>query len=203
MSEKVLVVPRPRLLGSARPAFHGFLPGGIEAYLRAVDEAGMFVPREDAEIDPSLKQIIPYAVFEWADKVFLMRRSAAGGEQRLHGKGTIGVGGHVNPEDWSDAGQCGLPLRKAVERALEREIREELFVGAAREICVAGAINDDSNPVGSVHFGIVYRIRLVAPEVRVRSPELAEGRFVPRSELLENERGLETWSSFLARGLWS
>lgn len=199
--EKVLVVPRARLWSPGRPPPHGFVPAGAEEYLKAVDEAGVFVEREDAEKDPSLKQIIPYAVLEWADRVFLMRRSGAGGEARLHGKATIGVGGHVNPCDRSSAGPPA-PLRAAVERALERELAEELAVEAPWEASVAGAINDESNPVGSVHLGIVYRLRLGRPAARVRSPELAEGAFVPTSRLESCAGALETWSLLLARGLW-
>lgn len=201
MPENVLVVPRVRLWGPGCRPPYGFVPGDAEEVLRAVDEAGIFVEREGAEKDPSLKQIIPYAVLEWRDRVFLMRRSCAGAEVRLRGKATIGVGGHVNPGDRSDA-TPGAGLRAAVERALERELAEEIDVGAPWEASVAGTINDESNPVGSVHLGIVYRLRLERPAARVRSSELAEGVFVPASSLESLEAALETWSLILARGLW-
>jgi len=44
----------------------------------------------------------------------LMRRTQGGGEARLHDRYTLGVGGHINPEDvgetrcWTACGLAGL-----------------------------------------------------------------------------------------------
>ena len=62
-------------------------------------EHGEFRPRAEAETDPSWKQLIPYLVLRDGERIFLMRRTKAGGDERLHDRYTIGVGGHVNPED--------------------------------------------------------------------------------------------------------
>ena len=63
-----------------------------------------FIPRPDAENDPGYKQIIPYVVLRRGDKIFMTRRLKKGGEARLHGLMSIGVGGHINPVD--DAAGC-------------------------------------------------------------------------------------------------
>ena len=61
--------------------------------------AGTYVPRPRAETDRSLKQIIPYLVLRDGDRIFLMKRTSAGGDARLHDLYSVGVGGHLNPGD--------------------------------------------------------------------------------------------------------
>ena len=72
MAESVLVVPRRFLFPPHHGAVQGFAEGTGEALLRLIREHGSFVPREKAEGDPSLKQIIPYAVIVSGRRVFLM-----------------------------------------------------------------------------------------------------------------------------------
>ena len=62
MAESVLVVPRKFLFPPHHGSVQGFVEGTGEALLRLVREHGSFAPREEAEGDPSRKQIIPYAV---------------------------------------------------------------------------------------------------------------------------------------------
>jgi len=96
--ELVYVVHRDALFGDVAP-WLGVKRDGVDAiYLRA-DTAGRYVPRPDAETDPSLKQIIPYLVLRDGDRIFLMKRTRAGGDPRLHDRFTVGIGGHLNPGD--------------------------------------------------------------------------------------------------------
>jgi len=196
LTEEVLVVPRPALdrRGLLRDGFHA---GGVEDVLEVVRHDGRFVPRPRAEEDPSLKQIIPYGVVTCGPLVFLMRRSRKGGDARLHEKLTIGVGGHVNPED------AGGGLAEAPHRALERELAEELLLDSACRTMPAGLLNDDSNPVGSVHLGIVYRIEVDGPGVRVREEDLLSGGFVSLETISPDDERMETWSRILRERLWS
>ena len=64
-----------------------------------------------------------------------------------------------------------------------------------------GIINDDASKVGSVHFGIVFRVEVEEPKVRVRETDQLEGEFVTRDalrELLANERDrFETWTALI------
>jgi predicted NUDIX family phosphoesterase len=195
MIEQVLVVPRIEL-DRRGLIFQGFREGGVEEVLEVVRRAGCFVPRPEAEEDPSRKQIIPYGVVACRDLVFLMRRSRKGGDARLHEKLTIGVGGHVNPED-AVPGPGDAP-----ERALEREIGEEIVIEARSRKVPVGLLNDDSNPVGSVHLGLVYRIELDEPRVRVREEDLLTGELVPASSLAGEDARMETWSRILRQCFW-
>jgi len=193
--EQVLVVPRIELERRGL-IIQGFGEGRVEEVLEVVRRHGLFVPRPEAEEDPSRKQIIPYGVVTCGDLVFLMRRSRKGGDARLHEKLTIGVGGHVNPED-------AVPgTGEAPGRALEREIEEELAIEAGARKVPVGLLNDDSNPVGSVHLGLVYRIELDEPRVRVREDELLTGELVQASSLAGDDQRMETWSRILRESFW-
>lgn len=185
--ELVYVVPRAELFPDGAP--HGFLPGGLEL-LECIYECGHFADRARVEEDPSLKQIIPYAVVMREDNVFRFRRRG-GGEQRLIGLASVGVGGHVNPPDAGDV----------ILDALDRELTEELYLPEARQVELLGLLNDDTTAVGSVHLGVVARVTVGEGAVRVREEESMEGQFIHRDELLAEHTvsrdGFETWSALL------
>jgi predicted NUDIX family phosphoesterase len=197
--------------------------------LSTIRSRGFFVERGHAEHDSSLKQIIPYCmVVDSASvqqnsstreplSVLCLRRLGAQGEKRLHDKLSIGIGGHLNPVDYgpADHGTVGVATKpgdandraaraKVVDRGVIREVSEELELDstAAAGAVPIGVINDDSSPVGSVHFGIVYA--LAAPSTTtVREKEHMEGEFKDWRRLAEDDRNganFETWSAILIRG---
>ena len=164
-----------------------------------IAENSLFLPRDDVEEDPSYKQIIPYAVVSYvppagSERWFLMKRKKGGGEKRLHDLYSLGVGGHINPVD--DHIDDGI-----VERALLRELEEELSVPQERKVDPIGLLNDDSNTVGSVHFGMVFKISIKKEAVSVREVEQLEGSFVAIDDLGEKINEMETWSRLICEGL--
>jgi len=196
--EQVLVVPRALLeeIGD----FHGIRTEGIEAAMeRLLDPANhFFMDRAEAEDDPTHKQLIPYCVFRHGDRILHYTRGKSGGENRLHAKISVGVGGHVNPID-TGAGKTGP---RAYQAAVEREIEEELHLPGGYEQRVIALLNDDSNPVGQVHLGIVHLIDLDHDIVSSREDALSELGFSSLDELSGPlfER-LETWSQHCVRHL--
>ena len=96
--ENVLVVRRG--LFDELGAFHGlnFEP---QKYLDVFLSRGnnFFLPRAEAEINPAYKQIIPYALIAFQNKVAYYVRGKKAGEQRLVAKGSIGIGGLMNETD--------------------------------------------------------------------------------------------------------
>jgi len=194
--EQVFVVPTSRLFGDAGifgAARHGFFAPTNSEWTRfhaLVRDEGTFVDRAPAEIDPSLKQIIPYAVVTQGDRIFRFQRQG-GGEARLVGKSSVGVGGHINPCDG---------VQDVLAAGLDRELDEELVLPAQRKIEFVGLINDDSTPVGSVHLGLVVRVE-VDGDVSVRETETMAGEFVDGRALVANlsevRDEFETWSSLL------
>lgn len=187
----MLVVPRALL--EEIGMFHGILTEGVSPAMdRLLDPANhFFMDRAAAEEDPSHKQLIPYCVFRHGDRVLHYTRGKSGGESRLHAKISVGVGGHVNPVDTGE-GRMGP---QAYHAAVAREIAEELELGGGYKETIVALINDDSNPVGEVHLGIVHLIDLENDQVSSREDALCELGF----SSLEDLRGplferLETWS---------
>jgi predicted NUDIX family phosphoesterase len=188
--ERVLVVPTALL--TELGAFHGFT-ADVGRYLpRLLDPAHLrFLPRGEAEEDPTFKQLIPYAVLRHGGRFFHYRRGKAGTEGRLQGLRSLGVGGHICAED-------GCPTTADPYRAgLLRELAEEVGLAGPLAERVVGLINDDRTPVGQVHLGIVHVIDLETPEVGVREAALAGGGFAALGELRAWHADFETWSQFL------
>jgi predicted NUDIX family phosphoesterase len=192
MPEKVLVVPRARLFPSG--AFYGFSPGGMSAYLAAIAAHAFFAPRDRVEDDPTLKQIIPYVVLRNRDRIFLVERTHGGTEVRLREKLSIGLGGHITPADTADAAD---PLHAG----MERELTEEVDVPPGWRAHPVGVLNDDLEPVGRVHFGLVYIADLPTPNVRVRETAKLTGAFATPDEVWAAYPRLESWSQFVVDGV--
>jgi predicted NUDIX family phosphoesterase len=193
VDEEVFVVPRADLLSSGFLP-RGFAQGACDRFLELTARAGRFILRRDAETDPSLKQIIPYAIVGHGDLVFLFERTGGGGESRLHRKLSIGVGGHINPE--------GVSADRLVDAGLRRELSEELAFDVSYDYRPIGLINDDDSPVGQVHLGIVYLVTAHGDQVRVRETEILEGGFVPRESLRALLPRMESWSRLVAESIF-
>ncbi len=187
-SERVLVVPGADFDRLGR--FQGFCDEADRYLVGLVDPTrAQFLPRSEVEDDPGFKQLIPYVIFRSGDLVFCYTRGKSQGESRLHRKRSLGVGGHVAEADAD--GQASLD---AYEMALRRELDEEVDIQADGQIRRVGLINDDSNPVGAVHLGVVHLYDLAEPAVTPREEGLAEARFLPLSEVLALYEEFETWS---------
>jgi predicted NUDIX family phosphoesterase len=182
--EQVLGIPREHLF-VARPAWRGVEPDGSEAVVEAATRWGTYRPRAEAELDPSWKQLIPYVVLRDGPRVWLMRRSTAGGDPRLHERFTIGVGGHLNPEDGD------------VATGMRREFDEELDCPWEPRFRLLGVLNDDDDPVGSVHIGLVYEADAAGRPVAIRETHKLEGRFATLDDVAAVRDRLETWSQLV------
>jgi predicted NUDIX family phosphoesterase len=193
VTEHVLVVPT-RVLHEAG-LFHGF-SDRVGHYLpRLLDTRHLlYLPRDQAEQDPSFKQLIPYVVLRHGGEVFHYRR-AGGGEKRLHTRRSIGLGGHICAAD-------GTAPEGAYEAGMRRELREEVELPVGYSERLVGLINDDRTPVGQVHLGIVHVLDLTVPRARSREAALVAGGFAPLGELRRDALAFETWSQFLLDGPW-
>ena len=181
--EAVLVVPREALMGTR--GWRGVLSRGAEPYLAVIEREGRFALRAAMESDPRFKQVIPYLVLRDRGRYFLMRRTRAGVDARLHELFSIGVGGHLNPGDLDLAG------------GLAREWAEELEAGFVPEFRFVGLLNDDETEVGRVHVGVVFVAEADGRPVFVRETDKLEGRFVPAIDLPAVHDRMETWSQLV------
>jgi len=196
--ENVLVVKRSLFdqLGN----FHGlnFEPG---KYLDALLTRGnnFFLPRAQAEDDPAYKQIIPYALVAFGNRVLYYVRGKKAGEQRLVAKGSIGIGGHMNQEDEL---LFNYALNEAAYRAgVEREVNEEIKIDTQFEDRIVALLNDDTTDVGRVHLGIVHVFKLAEPKVEKREAMITNLTFLVRAELTARRESLESWSQICVDSL--
>jgi predicted NUDIX family phosphoesterase len=102
----------------------------------------------------SYLQFIPYIVLQSDRHVWCYRRK--GGEGRLHGRLSCGVGGHVERED-----EVYHSMMQTLANAAYRELKEETGLSVTIPEPV-GLIYDDSDPVGAVHLGVLYLIDMNA-----------------------------------------
>ena len=194
--ENVLVVRRSLLdqLGN----FHGlnFEP---EKYLAALLSRGnnFFSPRVQAEDDPTYKQIIPYALLAFENKVLCYVRGKKAGEQRLAAKGSIGIGGHMNETD-----ESLFALNEQAYRAgVEREVNEEIKIDTQFEDRIIALLNDDTTEVGRVHLGIVHVFDLAQQKVEKREAMITNLAFLTKAELMARRESLESWSQICVDSL--
>lgn len=183
--ERELVLGLARADVPGRLDWRGVQPWPLPPYLAAVAARGTFRPRDEVEADPSWKQVIPYLVLRDGERLFLMRRTRAGGDERLHDRYSIGIGGHVNPTDADPLG------------GMRREWAEEIEADFEPDFEPVGVLNDDDNPVGAVHLGLVYAADAGGRPVAIREKHKLEGAFATFAEVAAHADRLETWSALL------
>jgi predicted NUDIX family phosphoesterase len=157
----------------------------VDGFTSIVAREGQFRPRPEMERDRSWKQVIPYLVLRDDRRYFLMRRTRAGADERLHDRWSIGIGGHLNPGDGDLLG------------GLRREWAEEIEAAFEPEFRLIGLLNDDSTAVGSVHVGAVYIADASGRAVGIRETDKLSGAFAEPGEVAAVRDHLETWSALV------
>ena len=180
IEERVFVVPRASIADDA--GWYGIRTDKLDAFVEALERDGRYEPRPQMEVDPSFKQVIPYLILRDGERYFLMRRTRAGVDARLHDRYSIGVGGHLNP---GDGGVVG---------GLLREWREELVADFEPAFRLVGLLNDDTTEVGAVHLGAVYVAEADGRPVTIRETDKLTGSFAEPHEVAAVADQLETWS---------
>lgn len=184
--ENVLVVPTSSL-GDIIAA-NGLITGREQEVYDLIAREGMFLARPVAEESPEYRQIIPYVAIVRGDEVFATRRLNKGGESRLHGRISLGVGGHINEIDRAE-GQWLM-------NCLRREIEEEVDIADYGTLTLRGLINDSGDAVGNVHLGFFFTLTTTG-DVFVRETEKLEGGFMPMAALRSHTGGMESWSEIV------
>ncbi len=190
---QIMVVKREMLF--AEKSFDGFLPANSFDFESVILSNFEWMNKDKAESNPGYKQPVGYSIIynPILKQIFLYQRSKIDqnyAEKRLQGKWSCGVGGHIEKVDTKN----GNPIH---ESSL-REIQEEIKIFGKRRMQVLGYINDDSDDVGKVHFGILYLVVIDNGKVEPLDPEISEGKLVPLS-VLENkcnapDVAVENWS---------
>lgn len=184
--EKILVVEREKLLGAR--VMHGLFPAcSFDDYLTIIDEHKKFLWRSAMEQDPCYKQIIPYMIFTYQDKIFLMRRKSDATAKELRNKYTFGIGGHLREEDLAGS---------TIAEWGKREFEEEVNYEGELLIKPLGLLNDENSFIGHVHAGFAFLFEGSTDNISIKS-ELKEGFLLTLDECLPYYNDMELWSQFV------
>ena len=169
MKEKVLCVPAGL---------------SLENFERNVNERSVFLVRKYAEKNFAYRHIIPYCVILIDNKILTYKRKK-GNEPRLEGQWSIGVGGHMHPEDGQGY--------EAILKARDRECIEELGITPHKTFGDIYIALDDTE-VDRVHLGFCQIITDYNGELKP-SKEIPEWEFLTFEEL--EHLNLETWAKYV------
>ncbi len=188
--EKILCIPRKNL-PAPWVGNKSVTPVVFDEFIRVCTQAGYsFINRPEAENDNTLKQIIPYIVLQTQDGSLTAVYNRQGSEQRLHDLWSLGIGGHINPEDQPSA---DTPFEDILLTGMNRELTEELSQRPAEDsLEFVGLINEEITDVGSVHMGAVFRILTGQPEQYRPGEELFQFQWVETGSL--KGLNMELWS---------
>lgn len=194
--EQILVVNRKELFSNEENHFYGFIEKNDEKAEKiiATFESYEVKRRGDMEEDPNYKQLIGYVLLkdEVTGEVLGYKRLVGGGEARLHGKASVGIGGHMNEVE-------GKTIFEMLKINAARELNEEVGVSeedALKNLHFIGLINDDKTEVGQVHIGVVYECKVDKQFVEVKEDDTLVIKWMTGEEA-KAEENYETWSEFL------
>jgi len=181
--EDILVIPR-MVLFQQTAAWHGINPTMFDHYASIIQNNATYMPRSHAETNPAYKQIIPYILFTYDQKLFMMQRKNSASEQRLASKFSLGIGGHIRQEDIVS----GNILSWA-----DREFEEEIHYYGAKSCQAIGVLNDDTSDVGQVHLGMIILMKGSNDHIAIRD-EHKSGTLLTIDECRKLYYNMESWS---------
>ncbi|GGI40295.1 NUDIX domain-containing protein [Mammaliicoccus stepanovicii] len=198
--EMITVVPRATIFNNEAYQFNGFksIQDEETKYIYETIKQYEVKRRGDMEEDPSYKQLISYCILENENnEVLVYERLSGGGEGRLHGLSSIGVGGHMN--DVPNATNVEEVINENAKRELEEEVG--LNEEAVTNLELIGFINDDENDVGKVHIGLVFKLNVTKSSVSAIETDTLKIDWISKNDL-SNDKNYETWSGLIIEGLY-
>ncbi len=159
--------------------------------IREIEKKGFLHSRYDCEDDEDVLQVIPYLLLvDSKDRAFTYVRATHiedYGDERLFGKYSIGIGGHIT----------ALDSPEYIKSCLERERKEEVTIsGGISTPKLIGTLKAYDKPVDRVHFGLVYASNtngcIAGNEKSITSLGMNDLNF-----LKSNLEKFETWSKIL------
>lgn len=211
-NEEVWVVPKDALADYTRtPGFSSVVPDQSDGLLELIKNEAKFYDREAMEVDPTHLQIIPYVIatrpYKDSTEYYFYQRTGGGGDSRLHGAVSVGLGGHINPID--EAATSQEVILNNIRRELDEEV--DIFDKIGEDIDAysikshrfthIGNIYSDDSPVSAVHFGMVYQLDLTNnTDIALRETyKMRDLGWVDPTEEEEYLQGyeIESWSEFI------
>lgn len=187
-----MVVARKKLFD--KDYFQGFEKHGKTDFEKKILDNFGYMRRGSVENDPNFKQPIAYVIIanKKSKRIFAYQRSADQNytDKRLRGKWSWGIGGHIERIDEKS--------ENPILASLGRELKEETSLNEKITPKVLGYINDDSNDVGKVHFGILYLVETDQNDIKLLGSEAQKCEMLSIEELDKicnsEEYSVEDWS---------
>lgn len=201
------------------------LPGGLDFGIRPLGETALdpvlqaqawIGPRPVLEDDTSFIQFIPYVLVRQGSRLLAYVREASGSEDRLHGKFSVGVGGHIDLPDvvvdktpimekGKEVPANRIDVLRTLSRAAVREISEEIRMDVPEDaIAWTHLIHVTTTEVDAVHLGVVAIIDIDVAGIPplVFEECIGSARFEEISELAAGRVGgltaqPETWTGLV------
>lgn len=185
-SEEILVIRR-NILFKNHSAWQGIKTDIFDSFVENIQQYAAYIPRSHAETNEAYKQIIPYMIFKFENKIFVMQRKSTASEQRLANKYSLGIGGHIRQEDIVD---------NDIFQWARREFQEEVSYSGTLKISKIGVLNDDSSAVGKVHLGMILLLEGNSDQIKIKS-EHKSGILLTLAECKSLYPLFESWSQII------
>jgi len=145
----------------------------------------IYMERDNIENDYNIKQLIPYVLIKDKNQgVFVYRRTPMGEEGRLHGKLSLGIGGHVNDDE-------------TLFQGARREVMEEVGL-LDFDLFFHGFVNNDNTDVGRVHLGIVFIVKTeLEKDIEMVDAGVEPFGFLDPEECASRSMEFEGWSELI------
>lgn len=206
LSEYVLCIPSSKLDKAGR--FQGFSKDAKVLESLFADEDFAYLSRSEVESDESVKQLVTYSIVAYGPNpgnmvFFSYTRGGPGGEDRLKRKLSVGIGGHVSGDQVSfkldpDDPFPDMPWYNRFRCEAMREIDEEISHNSRiPRLNLWGLINDDSDPVGRVHLGLVFVFTCTDPDIGSNDEAVSDGRMLTYGQIMANYDRYESWSKIV------
>lgn len=147
------------------------------------------------KIGYALPQILGYVIIKCGNQVLTYARK--GGEGRLHGLRSLGIGGHVDIDDFDIT--AANPYLNALRVSIEREVWEEVkYPARIGTTQLDSLIVDTSNSVGKVHLGVPVILEVESTHSLNADPsEILDPRWVDIESLQYDRHEYENWSQLI------
>lgn len=158
-----------------------------------------FLPRKLMETDENYKQIIPYITLRHPKKGFYCyQRTKLAGEERLHGKWSLGIGGHIN-----DCDDNPNDFYRTYDMGRARELLEETNITSPGLSHIRCVIYDNTNQVGKVHLGFHEIYTVHNDDIQSSDYSIAHGQWLNFEQIFEKYKNneFENWSNIVIKFL--
>jgi len=154
---------------------------------------------------PAMLQVIPHYLLRNRGRYLRYLRTTTGGDARLHGRISIGIGGHVDLADVIVGEDGSIDLMATVLAGGRRESMEEVkFAIAPDRFNWVGTLYATDEEVDTVHLGLVAVCDLTDEEADAldANHEIGDMAFLTFSEIkaevaADDGKRLETWARLI------